>query len=152
MSETQGTAVVERGDHIVIRIPLTLKRRSGRKEVIVESPPSTAPTRRSQNVNPLMVAVARAHRWEELLESGRYGSWVEIAAAQGCDPSYVARLLRLTLLAPDIVESIMDGAEPDGVSLAKLHRLPLDWEEQRRMLGCHTVPATDACLSRPQRY
>jgi hypothetical protein len=78
--------------------------------------------------------MARAHRWAELLESGRYGSWVEIAAAQGCDPSYVARLLRLTLLAPDIVESILTGTEPDGVSLAKLHQLPLDWEEQRRAL------------------
>jgi hypothetical protein len=65
-----------------------------------------------------MVAVARAHRWEEPLESGGYGSWVEIAAARGCDPSYVARLLRLTLLAPDTVEFAMEGAEPDGVSLA----------------------------------
>jgi len=135
MSEVQGTTVVERGDHIVIRIPLTLKRRSGRREVIVDPPPSSAPARRRQNLNPLMVAVARAHRWKELLESGRYGSWVEIAAAQGCDPSYVARLLRLTLLAPDIVESILDGSEPDGVSLAKLHRLPVDWEEQRRALA-----------------
>ena len=44
-------------------------------------------------------------------------------------------LLRLTLLAPDIVESILAGAEPDGVSLAKLHRLPVDWEEQRRALA-----------------
>ena len=135
MSETQCSAVVERDEHIVIRIPLALKRRSGRKEVIVEPPPSSAPTRRRQNVNPLMVAVARAHRWEELLESGRYGSWVEIAAAQGCDPSYVARLLRLTLLAPDIVESVLEGTEPDGVSLAKLHRLPAEWEEQRRVLA-----------------
>jgi hypothetical protein len=134
MSETQGTAVVERGDHIVIRIPLTLKRRSGRKEVIVEPPPMT-PTRRRQHVNPLMAAVARAHRWEELLESGRYGSWVEIATAQGCDPSYVARLLRLTLLAPDIVESILEGAEPDGLSLGKLYQLPMAWDEQRRALG-----------------
>ena len=135
MSETQGTAVVERGDHIVIRIPLTLKRRSGRKEVIVDPPPSSAPAWRRQTANPLMVAVARAHRWEELLESGRYGSWVEIATAQGVDPSYVARILRLTLLAPDIIESILDGTEPDGLSLGKLYQLPMAWDEQRRALG-----------------
>jgi hypothetical protein len=82
-----------------------------------------------------MVAVARAHRWKELLESARYGSWVEIAAAQGVDPSYVARILRLTLLGPDIVESIVDGTEPDGLSLGKLFRAPLNWDEQRRALG-----------------
>jgi hypothetical protein len=82
-----------------------------------------------------MVAVARAHRWKELLESGRYGSWVEIAAAQGVDPSYVARILRLTLLAPDIVESVIDGTEPDGLSLGKLYQLPMAWDEQRTVLG-----------------
>ena len=135
MSEALNTTVVERDEHIVIRIPLTLKRRSGRKEVVVDPPSSPAPTRRRQNVNPLMVAVARAHRWEELLESGRYGSWVEIAAAQGVDPSYVARILRLTLLAPDIIESILDGTEPDGLSLGKLYQLPMAWEEQRRDAG-----------------
>jgi len=135
MTEVQGTTVVERDDHIVIRIPLTLKRRSGRREVIVDPPPSLAPARRRENLNPLMLAVARAHRWKELLESGRYGSWVEIAAAQGCDPSYVARLLRLTLLAPDIVESIMRGDEPDGLSLAGLLDIPPYWPEQRKKWG-----------------
>jgi hypothetical protein len=134
MSEVLGTTVADRDEHIVIRIPLTLKRRSGRKEVIVDPPPSMTSTRRRQHVNPLMVAVARAHRWEDLLESGRYGSWVEIAAAQGVDPSYVARILRLTLLAPDIIESVLDGTEPDGLSLGKLYQLPMDWDEQRRVL------------------
>jgi len=135
MSEVRGTSVLDQGDHIVIRIPLTLKRRSGRKEVIVDPPLSSAPARRGQNVNPLMVAVARAHRWEDLLESGRYGSWVEIATAQGVDPSYVARILRLTLLAPDIIQSILDGTEPDGLSLGKLYQLPMAWDEQRTVLG-----------------
>ena len=134
MSEAQGATVVEREDHIVIRIPLALKRRSGRNEIIVEPPPSSPPVQPQRIANPLMVAVARAHRWKELLESGRYGSWVEIAAAQGVDPSYVARILRLTLLGPDIVESIVDGTEPDGLSLGKLYQLPMDWDEQRRVL------------------
>ena len=135
MSETRGTTVVEQDDHIVIRIPLTLKRRSGRKEVIVDPPPLPVPPCRRQNLNPLVVAMARAHRWAELLESGRYGSWVEIAAAQGVDPSYIARLLRLTLLAPDIVEAILDGTEPSGLSLEKLFRAPMEWERQRQELS-----------------
>ena len=135
MSEVRdATALAERGNHVVIRIPLKLKRRAGRREVIVDPSSSAAPARRRRTVNPLMVAVARAHRWKELLEDGHYGSWVEIATAQGCDPSYVARLLRLTLLAPDIVESIVDGTEPDGLSLGRLYQLSMGWEEQRRIL------------------
>ena len=51
------------------------------------------------------------------------------------DNSYLARLLRLTLLAPDIIASILDGTEPDGLSLEKLYRVPIEWEEQRRLLG-----------------
>ena len=54
---------------------------------------------------------------------------------QGVDNSYVARLLRLTLLAPDIVEAILMGREPDGLTLEQLYRLPVAWEEQRRELG-----------------
>ena len=147
MSEPLSTTVVERDEHIVIRIPLTLKRRAGRKEVIVEPAPSATPTRRQQHVNPLMAAVARAHRWEELLESGHYGSWVEIAAAQGVDPSYVARILRLTLLAPDIIASILDGTEPDGLSLGKLYHLPMDWDEQRRALAAVATGSGDSPFS-----
>jgi ParB-like chromosome segregation protein Spo0J len=69
------------------------------------------------------------------MQQGRYASIHELAADLGLDNSYVARLLRLTLLAPDIVEAILDGIEPDGLSLEKLYRAPLMWEEQRRALG-----------------
>jgi len=53
----------------------------------------------------------------------------------GVDNSYVARLLRLTLLAPDIIEAIIEGTEPDGLSLEKLYGAPAEWEEQRRVLA-----------------
>jgi len=55
--------------------------------------------------------------------------------ALGVDNSYVARILRLTLLAPDLIQSILDGIEPDALSLEKLYRLPTGWEEQREALG-----------------
>ena len=132
MSETQNAA--ETGS-IVIHIPFSLKRRGGRKEVIMPEGAPSASTTARHYVNPVVVALARAHRWAELLESGRFDSATGIAAAQGVDPSYVARIMRLTLLAPDIVESVLDGTAPDGISLEKLHRLPAEWEEQRRMLG-----------------
>jgi hypothetical protein len=126
---------MDRGDHVVIRIPLTMRRRSGRREIISAQPPGPSGGSSRSAANPLMVAVARAHRWKELLENGHFRNMTEIATAQGVDPSYVARLLRLTLLAPDIVGSILDGTEPDGASLAKLHRLPVEWGEQRKALA-----------------
>jgi hypothetical protein len=139
VNESREHAAVRQSEHVVIRIPLTVKRRAGRNEIIAAQPPNSAPRASQPGTNPLVVAIARAHRWKELIERGRFGSATEIAAAQGVDPSYVARLLRLTLLAPDIVQSILDGAEPDGASLAKLHRMPVAWEEQRRRLGLTSV-------------
>ena len=79
--------------------------------------------------------VARAHRWRELLEAGQYPTIRALAADLGVDNSYVARILRLTLLAPDLIEAILAGTEPDGLSLEKLYRLPTVWEERRGALG-----------------
>jgi len=69
-----------------------------------------------------------------MLEGGQYASIRELALALGVDNSYVARLLRLTLLAPDIIEATLEGTEPDGLSLEKLYRAPAEWDEQRRLL------------------
>jgi hypothetical protein len=74
------------------------------------------------------LAHRRAHRWRELLEQGRYRSICALARELGVDNSYVACLLRLTLLAPDIIEVILDGTEPGGLSLEKLFRVPMAWE------------------------
>jgi len=118
-----------------IRVPMSLKRRGGRKEVVVSQ---GLPRRRRsapRAYSALVLAVIRGHRWKELLESGRYPSIDALAARMGVDSSYVGRHLSLTLLAPDIVEAILMGREPDGLTLEKLHRLPLEWEEQRRALG-----------------
>ncbi len=118
-----------------IRVPMALKRRGGRKEIVVSA---GLPRRRRsapQAYSTLVLAVIRGHRWKELLESGRYASVDALAARMGVDSSYVGRHLNLALLAPDIVEAIVTGQEPDGLSLEKLHRLPLDWGEQRRVLG-----------------
>jgi hypothetical protein len=82
-----------------------------------------------------VLAIIRGHRWKELLESGRYPSIDALAARMGANSSYVGRHLNLTLLAPDIVEAILLGREPDDLSLAKLYRLPPEWDEQRRALG-----------------
>jgi hypothetical protein len=83
----------------------------------------------------LAVMIARAHRWRDLLEGGQYPTIRALAADLGVDNSYVARILRLTLLAPDLIEAILAGTEPDGLSLERLYRAPVGWEEQRYVLG-----------------
>jgi hypothetical protein len=78
----------------------------------------------------LVKALARAFRWRKMLETGRYGTIDELAAAEGISGSYVCRILRLTLLAPDIVEAILDGRQPTEITLPGLMEpFPVEWEE-----------------------
>jgi hypothetical protein len=80
----------------------------------------------------MVKAIARAFRWREMLETGEYATVGEIAAHEQINESYVSRLLRLTLLAPDIVESIADGRQSPAMTLAKLmRRFPIAWDKQR---------------------
>ena len=135
MSARERPRITAGGDYLVMTVPLTVKRRRGRKEIIAPvSLDPEAPVQVRTNGS-LAVTIARAHRWREALETGSYASVRELALAVGVDNSYVARLLRLALLAPDIVEAILDGTEPSGLSLEVLYRVPAGWEEQRRLVG-----------------
>jgi len=116
-------------------VPLRTKRRAGRKQVIAPGDVNGDGSDQRRTNQPLALALARAHRWQQLLEAGRYGSVRELALDVGVDNSYLARLLRLTLLAPDIIEAIIDGTEPDGLSLQRLYGAPMVWEEQRQLLS-----------------
>jgi hypothetical protein len=79
----------------------------------------------------LVKALARAFRYQRLLDEGRYASISEMAAAESIERGYVGTLMRLTLLAPDIVEAILNGRELDGVALPRLlEPLPCEWVEQ----------------------
>jgi hypothetical protein len=80
-------------------------------------------------------ALARAHRWKQLIENGTYRSAAGIAEAEGVTRSFVNRLLRLTLLAPDIVEAILEGRQPQGMQLEELTgTISSGWVEQRDVL------------------
>ena len=80
----------------------------------------------------LVKAVARAFRWRRMMETGRFATINELAAAEKINSSYVSRLLRLTLLCPDIVEAILDGRQPEGITLPGLmEAFPVEWERQR---------------------
>jgi hypothetical protein len=90
----------------------------------------------------LVKALARAHRWKRLLESGRYVSLGELAAAEKIDRSYLGKMLRLTLLAPDIVEAMLDGRQAPELGTPQLMEpLPATWSEQRQaLLNARPVP------------
>lgn len=133
--------VRRQGDRITVHIPMVMKKRGGRKEIILPDgvAPANSPARKPMTQDALIIAIARAHRWKALLESGRYPSIDTLAAAVKLDRSYVGRILRLTLLAPDIIQTILQGAEPSGLSLEKLTKaFPDEWEEQRRHFAINT--------------
>jgi hypothetical protein len=98
--------------------------------------PPSASTQRARVDNTLVKALARAFRWKRLLDSGEFATMAELAQREGIAVSYLTRILGLTLLAPDIVEVILDGRQGSGVMLVHLmERLPIDWERQRDCLS-----------------
>jgi len=124
-------------DTFTIRVPLTLRRHGGRKLVIVPEGKGV-PVRPSPSPDDtLLKALARAHRWKRMLEGGEIRSLNELAEAEKISPSYLTRIYRLTLLAPDIVEAILDGRQPRILQLADMmDDMPAEWETQReRFMG-----------------
>ena len=125
-----GLTVTRDGDVIVVRIPVRFYRRNGRQMVLTRGDNGQAAPDRETN-GTLVSALAKAYRWQGQLESGEYAGLEDLAVANGVDRTYVGRFLRLTSLAPEIVERILDGDEPEGISLAKLRNdLPVLWVKQ----------------------
>ena len=127
----------EDGATLTVWIPMEFKPRGGRRLVVSPDGVPAWAGSRSRLDDTLVKALARAFRWRKLLETGVHGTVDEIARAEGINDSYVSRILRLTLLAPDIVEAILDGRQPTALTLARLMKpIPAAWEEQRaRLLG-----------------
>lgn len=111
-----------------IHVPFRVVKRGGRKEVQL---PPDAPSQRSRIDNTMVKAIARAFRWQRLLESGIHATLLDLARAEKINPSYVSRVLRLTLLAPEIVEAILQGQQVRELTLAQmLETFPLEWQHQ----------------------
>ena len=124
---------------LTVRVPLKLHKRGGRKLVVNPDGAVYLP-RRAQIDNTLVKALARAYRWQQLLERGTYASIAEIARAEQINDSYVSRLLRLTLLAPEIVEGILDGRQASGLQIeALLKPMPVEWERQKALVDIGNV-------------
>jgi hypothetical protein len=120
-----------------VRVPISIRRRGGRRLVLAPDGTNvTAPPVTRHIDNAMVKAIARAFRWRELLEDGEYATIREIADAEKINETYVGRVLRLTLLAPDIVEAIFDGRQPLRLQLNLLEqRFPVEWGEQRKAFG-----------------
>ena len=118
-------------DTVTLHVPFRIVKRGGRKEM--QLPEGAVQPRRADST--LVKALARAFRWKRMLDSGEFASISELAEREGIGFTYMARLMRLSLLAPEIVAAIVDGHQPESVTLANLmDPLPLDWKEQRMRL------------------
>ena len=134
-SAQSGKAHISKdGRTAVVSISVSFLQRGGRKQIL--SPPGTAPWSPAPRVDGALVkAVVRAHRWRHMLESGEYSSSTELAKAEKVNDSYLSRILRLTLIAPDIIEAILSGRQPRTLQLDDLLKpLPAAWERQRSEL------------------
>lgn len=144
---------------LMIHIPMTFRQRGGRKLIVAPDGTTITPVpRRAMVDSVLLKAVARAFRWQRLLDAGIYSSIKELAAKQKIDPSYVGDVLRLTLLAPDIIEMILDGRQPPTLQFEALRKfLPPLWEEQRRAIcgegeqRSQLAPLTQSAAFEPDR-
>jgi hypothetical protein len=119
---------------------LLLQRRGGRKRIVAPDGSELAPATKPQPDGALLKALARAWRWQRMLDDGVYTSVTEISEAEGINKSYISRILRLALLAPDTVEAVLAGKADQALMLERLERpLPASWEEQRgRLLSART--------------
>jgi len=116
---------------ITVHVPFRIVRRGGRKEIAL---PKEAPMLRRAD-DALVKALARAFRWKRLLDSGEFTTIAELARRDGIAASYMTRVMRLTLLAPQLVEAILDGRQGPEVTLARLlEPFPLEWEIQLQVL------------------
>ena len=98
---TRGAPIPET---VTLHVPFRIVKRGGRKEM--QLPDGAVQPRRTDST--LVKALARAFRWKRMLELGQDATIAELAEREGIAPSYMTRVLRLALLAPDIVEAIMD--------------------------------------------
>ena len=121
----------QRDEVVKVRVPFSIRKRGGRKLVIVPAGAEALPER-SRVDNAMVKALARVFRWRKLLETGTYGTIEELAAAEKINSSYVSRILRMTLLAPDIVDAIMNGKYSPALTLSALMKpFPIEWEDQQ---------------------
>ncbi len=130
----RGERILEKGDNLILKIPVRLRTRGGEK--IIEVPGGGNPHREGKLDQALIRAVARAYIWREALEKGEVSSLSELARREGCTDDYIRKILKIAFLAPDIADAILAGKQPGGLALSHILGLdlPLSWKDQRSIL------------------
>jgi hypothetical protein len=129
------TNISKDGRTATVSIPVTFRQRGGRKQFL--TPAGATPWSPVARIDTALIkAIVRAHRWRQMLESGEYSSSAELAKAEKVNASYLSRILRLTLIAPDIIEAILSGSQPSTLQLGDLLKpLPAAWSRQQSKLA-----------------
>jgi hypothetical protein len=122
------------GRTATVSISVSFLQRGGRKQIL--TPPGAAPWSSAPRLDTALVkAVVRAHRWRQMIESGEYASSAELAKTEKVNDSYLSRILRLTLIAPDLIEAILSGRQPSTFQLDEMLKpLPAAWALQHSAL------------------
>ena len=129
---TRATVLAD-GETITVHIPIAFRKRGGRKLLVTPVGAESAP--RPRVANPLVKVLVRAFRWRKMLDVGEHATLENVTRAKGVAPSYVSRVLRLTLLAPEMVEAILDGRQPAELQLVGLLAgFQLNWDVQLHKL------------------
>jgi hypothetical protein len=123
-------------DTVTLHVPFRVVKRGGRKEMVLPGNTPECAAHPCRTDSALVKALARAFRCKRMLETGGFATIGELAEREAIASSYMTRVLRLTLFAPDIVEAILDGRQGAEVTLARvLEPFPLEWEGQRHVRG-----------------
>ncbi len=119
------------GRTITVRIPITLRHHGGRKQVVTPAGATPWIPIQPRVDNTMVKAIVRAYRWRDMLESGDYATVRDLAKAEAINESYLGRVLRLTLLSPTLIESILEGRQPANLELDDLlQQFPIQWDRQ----------------------
>lgn len=122
-------------DVISIDIPMAFKKRGGRKVIVLPDGSHGHPQPAATIDNTMIKSIARAFRWQRLLENGTYACLEDIARSEKISASFVSRYHRLVLLAPDIVDAILDGRQPAQLTMKDLlDAFSVLWADQRDSL------------------
>ena len=120
--------ILENGN-VKITIPMAFRSCAGRKRIVTTDSEMTF-------TDPMITNIARAFRWQALIDSGKFSNVHELARAIGKDDGYVSRIIRLTLLSPEIIHAIITGTLEKDIGIEQLKQaMPLMWEDQKKMFG-----------------
>src|SRR5260370_28658692 len=133
-SKMPKSRITNNGRTVTVHIPVNFRQRAGRKQIL--TPSGSAPWSTAPRIDTaLLKAIVRAYRWREMLENGKYSCAADLAKAEKVNASYLSRILRLTLIAPNLIEASLTGCQPSTLQLDDLLKpLPAIWEKQRSTL------------------